>query len=224
MYIILAAIFFTTLLVGLYLIIGLFRSRLAKNRWRKMVMGYAVWLALYSLFILFGTGPIGERISSPASSPYKLPWKAGVTRFVSQGNRSFTSHRGSHLYAWDFWMPIGTEVLAAREGTVIKIEQSFNGIGLHSNFIIIEHDDKTRAMYAHIKKNGAVIRIGKRVVQGELIAYSGMVGQTINPHLHFVVLNADETASLPITFSDVKAAGVPLAGHFYTSGNVSTEH
>lgn len=115
-------------------------------------------------------------------------------------------------------MPIGTEVLAARSGIVRTIEQSFEGIGLNSNFIVIEHEDGTRAMYAHIKKNGAAVNIGDEIKQGQLIAYSGMVGQTINPHLHFVVFNKEETDSLPITFSDV-ADGVPLAGHFYTSKN-----
>lgn len=218
MYIILAALFFITLLFGLCLVAGPFLQRSTRHVWKRMASGYALWLVLYSLFIIFGTGPSGERLSSPASSPYKLPWKRGISRFVSQGNRSFTSHRGTHLFAWDFWMPIGTEILASRGGTVLKIEQDFDGIGLHSNFILIEHADKTRALYAHIKKEGALVRVGEKIQQGQLIAYSGMVGQTINPHLHFVVLNEDETASLPITFSEIET-GVPLAGHFYTSGN-----
>lgn len=115
-------------------------------------------------------------------------------------------------------MDIGTEILSARAGTVIKIEQSFAGIGLNSNYIMIEHEDGSRAMYAHIKKNGSLVKAGDSVEQGQVIAYSGMVGQTINPHLHFVVFNRSETESLPITFSDV-SDGVPLAGRFYTSGN-----
>jgi murein DD-endopeptidase MepM/ murein hydrolase activator NlpD len=116
-------------------------------------------------------------------------------------------------------MAIGTKILAARAGTVVNVVQTFDGIGLKSNYIMIEHEDGTRAMYAHIKKNGSLVKIGDPVEQGQLIAFSGMVGQTINPHLHFVVLNKNETASLPITFSDVPG-GVPLAGHFYVSGNV----
>jgi murein DD-endopeptidase MepM/ murein hydrolase activator NlpD len=218
MYVTLAVIFFGTLIIGLFLVISLFKLGPRSKSWRKFAIGYVCWLILYFLFIVFRTGPIGERLGPPITSSYKLPWAAGISRFVSQGNRSFTSHRGIHLYAWDFWMPIGTEVLAAREGTILKIEQNFDGIGLNSNFVIIEHEDKTRAMYAHIKKEGAVVSVGDHVSQGQLIAYSGMVGQTVNPHLHFVVFNADETASLPISFSDVET-GVPLAGHFYMSGN-----
>lgn len=219
MYLALAIIFFGTLIIGLSLIISFFKFGLRSRSWQKAAIGYMCWLALYSLFIIFGTGPVGERMGSPTSSTYKLPWRAGTTRFVSQGNRSFTSHRGLHLNAWDFWMPIGTEILAAREGRVLNIVQNFDGVGLNSNFIMIEHEDGTHAMYAHIRKDGTVVNVGDHVNQGQLIAYSGMVGQTINPHLHFVVFNADETRSLPILFSDVEG-GVPFAGRKYTSGNV----
>jgi len=216
MYLALALVFFITLIGALVVAVGLIVKR---EFWLPFAKLYVAWLILYILFITFGTGPVGERIYVPAaSSPYKLPWKAGVSRFVSQGNRSFTSHRGLHLYAWDFWMDIGTEVLSARAGTVIKIEQNFDGVGLKSNYVMIEHEDGSRAMYAHIKKAGSLVKIGDRVEQGQLIAYSGMVGQTINPHLHFVVFNKNETDSLPITFSEL-TDGVPLAGHFYISGN-----
>lgn len=61
-----------------------------------------------------------------------------------------------------------------------------------------------------------------RVKQGQAIALSGMVAQTIYPHLHFVVFSSDESVSLPISFSDVPK-GVPLAGYFYTTGNIPKE-
>lgn len=219
MYLILAIIFFLTLIVGFFITLGFIFNLKKCQSWKKFAKSYLVWLVFYGIFIALGTGPNSQRLYvSPEMSPYKLPWANGVSRFVSQGNRSFTSHRDHILFAWDFWMPIGTEVLAARSGIVRTIEQSFEGIGLNSNFIVIEHEDGTRAMYAHIKKNGAAVNIGDEIKQGQLIAYSGMVGQTINPHLHFVVFNKEETDSLPITFSDV-ADGVPLAGHFYTSKN-----
>jgi murein DD-endopeptidase MepM/ murein hydrolase activator NlpD len=219
MYPLLALIFFATLIAGILLIVTFMTKFRYHPYWRRAGKAYAVWLILYSLFIALGTGPVEKRLYEPSvSSPYKLPWKSGAAHFVSQGNRSFTSHRDQHLYAWDFWMPIGTQVLAARGGVVLEIEENFDGIGLHSNFISISHIDGTRAMYAHILKNGSVVRPGDRVEQGQLIAYSGMVGQTINPHLHFVVLDKEGTTSLPITFSDVRG-GVPYAGRFYPSSN-----
>lgn len=173
----------------------------------------------YALFIITGTGPqASDHYPRAENSPYKLPWAGGVKHFVSQGNRSFTSHRGLHLYSWDFWMSIGSKVLAAREGKVIEVVDHFDGIGLHSNFIKIEHNDGTVALYAHIKLDGSVVKVGDQVRQGQLIAHSGMVGQTINPHLHFVVLNHQQAKSLPNAFSEVNGA-VPLAGHSYISQN-----
>ena len=61
-------------------------------------------------------------------------------------------------------------------------------------------------------------QLGDFVKQGQPIALSGMVGQTIFPHIHFVVFNKEDSASLPISFNDVPG-GIPLAGHFYVSGN-----
>ena len=208
------------MIIGFLVLLGIITRFGQWNRLRVTKI-YSAWLVLYSLFIALGTGPFGDRLyEPPAASPYKLPWEVGIARFVSQGNRSFTSHRDKHLFAWDFWMAIGTKVLAARAGIVVKIEQSFDGIGLDSNYIMVEHEDGTRALYAHIKNNGAAVKAGDLIEQGQLIAYSGMVGQTINPHLHFVVFNKEETVSIPITFSDV-LGGVPLAGRSYTSGNSS---
>jgi hypothetical protein len=40
--------------------------------------------------------------------------------------------------------------------------------------------------------------------------------------LHFYVTNKTGTAPLPVSFNDVDGIGVPLAGRFYTSGNVAS--
>jgi murein DD-endopeptidase MepM/ murein hydrolase activator NlpD len=166
MYLVLASVFFLTLGFSIILV---FSFNFRKHRiWKKMAKAYLAWMTLYFLFIMLGTGSSSPRLLPATISPYKLPWAHGVSRFVSQGNRSFTSHRGNSLFAWDFWMSVGTEILASRSGTVIKIEQSFDGIGLHSNFIVIEHADKTHALYAHIKKNGCTVKLGEKISQGQV--------------------------------------------------------
>ncbi len=186
---------------------------------RRTLRIYGAWFAIYAAFIALGTGPEELSLYPPReTSPYRLPWRAGVSRLVAQGNRSFASHRGGNLRAWDFWMPIGTEVLAARSGKVVEVEDRLDGIGLRSNFVTVEHDDGTRAIYAHVRRGGATVSVGSDVLQGQVIAASGMVGQTVFPHLHFVVTTRDGATSLPISFADMPE-GVPLAGHWYASGN-----
>lgn len=115
-------------------------------------------------------------------------------------------------------MPSGTEVLAVRDGKVTKVEDSFDGIGLNSNVLEIEHEDGQHSGYAHIRHHRAFVKVGDLVKQGQPIALSGVVGQTPGPHLHFFVTNKEGTSSIPISFHDVPG-GVPLAGHFYTSQN-----
>ncbi|MBN8542512.1 MAG: peptidoglycan DD-metalloendopeptidase family protein [Deltaproteobacteria bacterium] len=220
MFYFLASLFALTLLLSLVLLLGVLCRPLI---WRKNISAIkvfcATWYIPYFIFFFFFTGPTDLTIyPSQESSPYRLPWKAGISRFVSQGNRSFTSHRAEHLYAWDFVMPLGAEIVAARDGKVIKIEQSFSGVGLNSNFIWIKHEDGQISNYGHIQKNGALVKEGDDVQSGQPIALNGMVGETSLPHVHFVVFNSDGTQSIPISFNDVPG-GVPHAGHFYRSEN-----
>jgi len=58
-----------------------------------------------------------------ATSPYGLPWAAGETRYLVQGNQgmfgntSLDKYQG--VYAYDFALDAGEEILAARSGTVV---------------------------------------------------------------------------------------------------------
>lgn len=224
-YYFLATMFCATLaIVTGSLLILVLKPRVLQNNTAKVVTFLTMWFVPYGIFILFFTGPTDLRIyPSQEESPYRLPWKSGVSRFVAQGNRSFTSHRDFHQYAWDFVMANGTEILAVRNGKIVEIEDSFDGIGPMSNFIIVQHDDGTKSAFAHIKKNGTLAKVGDLVKQGQPIALSGMVGQTIFPHVHFYVMNKEGTRSIPISFRDVPG-GVPLAGRFYTSQNNERLH
>ncbi len=221
-YPLLASIFFLSIFLFLVLIVGtLFRPPIWRRNKQRITRFYVLWFSAYALFILFFTGPENLETYPPQQgSPYKLPWKAGVTRFVAQGNHSFTSHRGLHRFAWDFVMSNGTEVLAARAGRVLEIKDDWDGIGLNSNYISIEHDDGEKSVYAHIRFHGALVHVGESVKQGQPIALSGMVGQTVFPHVHFYVLNKEGNQSIPISFAEVEG-GVPFAGRFYTSGNLA---
>lgn len=216
----LALIFFLSVIIGVLLIVGfIFKPQIWRHHQRGVQIFSVLWFVPYIFYILFFTGPGNLNKYPPhESSPYKLPWEAGVTRILSQGNRSFTSHQGLHLYAWDFVMPIGTKILAAREGMVLEIEQRFTTVGLRGNYLLIRHSDGQFSGYFHIQHNGALVKVGEQVRQGQEIALSGMTGQTTLPHLHFLVFNSEQTASIPVSFQDVET-GVPLAGHFYTSAN-----
>jgi len=187
--------------------------RLAVNG--LLTIGVAVALLLFFVY----TGPDDLSVYPPPSeSPYRLPWKPGIRRLCCQGNRAIVSHRNRETYAYDFAMPIGTEVCAARGGVVAVVVQSFdgNGVGWWNNEIYIRHDDKTTGRYLHLRKHGSRVRVGQRVAQGDVICESGNVGHSLGPHLHFEVVNNSQT--IPITFADVPGDGIPRFLRCYTSG------
>jgi len=122
---------------------------------------------------------------------YHLPFKKGMSYEVSQGYNGTFSHQDK--YAIDFDMPIGSEIHAARGGIVVNVVQEntmscpSQECAKYNNFILIYHSDGTFAEYGHIKENGAVIKKGDKVKTGQLIGFSGNVGWSSRPHLHFEV-------------------------------------
>ena len=76
----------------------------------------------------------------------------------------------------------------------MQVESDFDRAGLNAekyggraNFVRILHDDGTMALYAHLKAEAAMVRVGQQVRRGQLIGLSGNTGFTSGPHLHFVL-------------------------------------
>ncbi|MBW1294957.1 M23 family metallopeptidase [Aquimarina litoralis] len=122
---------------------------------------------------------------------YHLPFKKGTEHMITQGYLGKISHHDE--YALDFRMPIGTPIYAARDGKVILVQESNAktcadvGCEKFNNYILVYHSDGTFAEYTHIKKNGSKVQPGEIVKKGQHIGFSGNVGWSTGPHLHFVV-------------------------------------
>ncbi|MDX2177523.1 MAG: peptidoglycan DD-metalloendopeptidase family protein [Candidatus Sumerlaeia bacterium] len=78
--------------------------------------------------------------------------------------------------------PVGTPVRAARDGRVIY---SSDAIDAYGHMVIVQHDDGVATCYAHTQ--GALVREGQQVRQGEIIARVGNTGRGLEPFLHFEV-------------------------------------
>ena len=122
---------------------------------------------------------------------YSLPFQKGESYYLRQGYNGHFSHQNKNQL--DFTMPIATKITAARGGLVIKVVDVYNkhcytqGCEKYNNFIYVFHEDGTIAEYVHIKKEGAKVKVGDTVKQGQVIAESGNVGWSTGPHLHFSV-------------------------------------
>ncbi len=81
----------------------------------------------------------------------------------------------------------GTPIMAAASGDVIASrEGGWNGG--YGNFIIIDHPNGTQTLYAHTAEN--IVGPGWHVVQGQVIGYIGLTGNTTGCHVHFEIRGA----------------------------------
>ena len=141
---------------------------------------------------------------------YRLPYKIGEQYRLDQGYNGKFSHQGESRYSLDFNMDEGTEIYSSRAGIVVEIEERYTNGGKQesfkdkSNYVTILHDDGTFAQYAHLRKNGVTVDLGRKVKAGERIGYSGATGYVTGPHLHFTVMKAKKGGgfvSIPVKFA-----------------------
>jgi murein DD-endopeptidase MepM/ murein hydrolase activator NlpD len=84
----------------------------------------------------------------------------------------------------DFAAPVGTPVYAAGDGVLEKVGRN----GGYGNYIRLRHNSTLKTAYAHLHKFAPGISAGKRVKQGQVIAYIGSTGRSTGPHLHYEIL------------------------------------
>jgi len=148
---------------------------------------------------------LGDPTGTAQGYRYPLPWRGGPFR-LSQGANGQYSHYGpKNKYAMDIAMPVGTPIIAARAGVVVKTENAQSGRGndASGNFVRVLHDDGTMGVYLHLKQGSVSVREGKRVAVGSPLALSGNTGNSSGPHLHFVVQRntGEGLVSIPYQFN-----------------------
>lgn len=157
---------------------------------------------LYSRLSTEGERPLGLRLADPV--PGELLFYRGLRLYATE--RSFFLNVGfrsplpqaalSSAYGMrrspidrhdrfhhgiDLAAPPGTEVLAARSGTVIELRDD-PVLGL---MVVLQHEGPWRTVYGHLSR--AVVELNQRVLSGTILGAVGSTGQSTGPHLHFEI-------------------------------------
>lgn len=158
---------------------------------RRFLLGTIIFL----LTVVIGTVLVFFYVTTPVTDNtdtyiYELPYAKGTSYKVVQGYGGIFSHKNTA--AIDFEMPIGTPIMAARDGVVYAYKDNndeggpFAKYKRKANFIMIQHNDSSIGCYWHLQKNGVLVKSGK-VKKGQQIGLSGATGFVFRPHLHFSV-------------------------------------
>ena len=172
----------------------------------------------------FSYMPGDPAASHQAGEGYRVPFPLGLDFPITQAYPDSVTHRTlDSIYAVDIAMPVGTNILAARDGVVFDIaSENYRGglddsrDGPQANIVRILHEDGTFSLYAHLKWNSIRVKPGDRVRAGQYIADSGNTGFSSGPHLHFSVQRNVGFAveSVPLVFRGSNASSVvPATGY-----------
>lgn len=160
---------------------------------------------------------LGQKIIIPGATAVIAPKKATASTKVNKKESSGVAQmlRGqsnkkviSDFFVWpvpgstrttqgihdgdaiDIGAKTGTPVVASAGGTVVvsKFSGSKAWFGGFGNFIIIDHGNGVKTLYAHL--SGVSVAVGQKVGEGEKIGLVGNTGRSTGPHLHFAVIGA----------------------------------
>ncbi len=124
--------------------------------------------------IPYSPGAADPLVSAPAVS---FVWPLRASLSSGFGPRRNREHQGVDLPA-----PKGTEFAAAAGG---KVAYSGNGMRGYGKVIVLKHPGDLSTVYAHNSVN--MVRLGDRVVKGQVIGRVGRTGHATGPHLHFEI-------------------------------------
>ncbi|MDH3622002.1 MAG: M23 family metallopeptidase [Gammaproteobacteria bacterium] len=207
-----------------------------------MIFRWCTVLVLSALVAACGGGGSGTSTPPPvgafcdtktftpaAQSPYVLPYPAGVTYTMFQGNCSPPPGGHQTTFAYDFDHAMGDPITAARAGRVTSTANNFpddgNPANAGGNSVWVLHSDGTVAAYFHMNQGSVMVTVGQDVVAGDILGLAGNSGASSGPHLHFQVFETNTSFNnedaVPISFSNATGRtgsnGELLEGEAYTA-------
>ncbi|MCB9990212.1 MAG: M23 family metallopeptidase [Rhodospirillales bacterium] len=138
------------------------------------------------------------------------------------GPLTYDAHHGTDFGIADqVTMEIGTDILAAADGTILRVRDEIEdkmptederkkmleenrGCG---NGVFIDHGNGWQTIYCHMKQGSVVVKPGQKVKAGTPLGEIGQSGIAEFPHLHFGVFFENSTIDPFTGLDDSKGCG-----------------
>lgn len=139
--------------------------------------------------------------SAPVGAKMTWPYPGDYTVYSGYGMRYHPVYHYDKMH-WgvDLGGSYGNPIVAAADGTVIKVDEPVEGQNTGSvnygNYCVIDHGNGITTCYAHCRD--VYVAVGDKVSAGQTIAECGSTGTSTGPHLHFEVrVNGQKVDPVP---------------------------
>lgn len=125
---------------------------------------------------------VKEKPKTASTGKFIWPLKKGDYIITSDYGYRHDDEVSGYHEGIDMGADKGTVISAADGGRVI-VAETHRSYGI---YVIIQHDDGTKTVYAHMSKR--TVSVGDRVYQGQKIGEVGSTGLSTGDHLHFEII------------------------------------
>ena len=136
------------------------------------------------------SAPNQKKIDSQSLLAHPAPKTKTITSPYGWRRRPYSRKMQFHK-GIDYGAPLGSPVVAADDGVVIKVVSGCADFGNRwcgsqfGNWIEIDHGDGMVAIYAHLRNRSLAVRKGMKVKRNQPIAKVGSSGWSTGAHLDF---------------------------------------
>jgi len=123
----------------------------------------------------------------PILSPIDTTNLQKINSYYGNRKHPFLGIKKYH-HGIDIDSKINNPVMATATGYIEEVQYKKHGYG---NYIIINHGNGYKTRYAHLNK--IIVQKNDIVNQGSIIGYSGKSGMATGPHLHYEIIDGDNT-------------------------------